>query len=95
MQSTANTNATPLRELEDIEQLKQGNQNAMAILYESYRPPVYSVCLHFNRNAFDAEDLTQDILLDMFRKISTLRGDAKFGTWLYKVALNAARSKAR
>ena len=95
MPAAANTTASKTCEREAIEQVKKGNPAGMASLYELYQPRIYSLCLRYTSNAFDAEDLTQDIFIHLLRKIGTFRGEADFRTWLYKVVLNAARLFAR
>ena len=95
MQLQLNSAAAKKHEKEAIDKVKRGDIAGMARLYELYRPRVYSLCFRHVRNAFDAEDLTQDIFIQLFRKIATFRGEAEFKTWLYKVVLNAARLHAR
>jgi RNA polymerase sigma-70 factor, ECF subfamily len=50
--------------------------------------PEFILCAWFTGNTSDAEDLAQEVFLQVYRKISTFRGDAKFGSWLYRVAMN-------
>lgn len=95
MQLRVNVPADKKREKEAIDRVKRGDLGGMEQLYEFYRPQVYSLCFRHTRNAFDAEDLTQDIFVKLFQKIATFRGEAEFGTWLYKVVLNAVRLRAR
>ena len=95
MRAPANTTANKVCEREAIEQVKNGNPAGMAFLFELYQPRIHSLCFRYTTNAFDAEDLTQDIFIHLFRKIGTFRGEAEFRTWLYKVVLNAARLHAR
>ena len=87
--------AAGMSESEAIEKSKVGDPSGMTRLCELYRPRIYSLCFRFSKNAFDADDLTQDVFIQLFRKIGTFRGDAEFRTWLYKVVLNAARLHAR
>jgi len=77
-------------EAEAIEKARNGDVTGYESLYYSHRSRVYSLCLRFTGNASDAEDLAQEVFLQMYRKISTFRGDAKFGSWLYRVAVNLA-----
>lgn len=56
---------------------------------------IYAQCLRFLHNAADAEDLTQEVFLLLYRKIATYRGDAAFSTWLHRVTLNAALMRIR
>jgi RNA polymerase sigma-70 factor (ECF subfamily) len=55
-----------------------------------YAPRVYSVARRMLNNDADAEDVTQDVLLQMLRKAHTFRGEAAFPTWLHRVTVNAA-----
>lgn len=75
-------------EAEAIEKARNGDVRGYESLYHSHRSRVYSLCLKFTGNASDAEDLAQEVFLQVYRKISTFRGDAKFGSWLYRVAMN-------
>jgi RNA polymerase sigma-70 factor, ECF subfamily len=85
LDSTLNTETS---EAEAIEKAKKGDVCGYETLYHLHQRRIYSLCLRATSNVFDAEDLTQDVFLQMYRKLSTFRGDAKFGSWLYRVALN-------
>jgi RNA polymerase sigma-70 factor (ECF subfamily) len=78
-----------LAEPEAIRRAQDGDAAAFEFLYKSYSKRVYSVCLRMLKNTPDAEDLTQQIFLRLFRKIGTFRGDSRFSTWLHRVAINA------
>ncbi len=71
-----------------IQEYLIGYNNSLGILYTRYYPKVYQKCLSFTKNADDAFDLTQDILIKAFTKISTFKGNSKFSTWLYSIAQN-------
>jgi RNA polymerase sigma-70 factor (ECF subfamily) len=75
-------------EAEAIEKARNGDVTGYESLYHLHRSRVYSLCLRFTGNASDAEDLAQEVFLQVYRKISTFRGDAKFGSWLYRVVVN-------
>jgi RNA polymerase sigma-70 factor (ECF subfamily) len=77
-----------LTELEVIERAQGGNAAAFESLYKSHVKQVYSVCLRMLRNTADAEDLTQHIFLQVFRKIRTFRGESGFSAWLHRVTVN-------
>jgi RNA polymerase sigma-70 factor (ECF subfamily) len=49
---------------------------------------IYSLCLRMTNNAAEAEDLAQDAFLQVFRKLSSFRGDSALSTWLYRIAVN-------
>lgn len=65
------------------------------VLYEHYRRKVFCWCLRIARNPEDAEDLTQDAFLLLFRKIDTFRGESTFSTWLYRLVTNVGLMRLR
>ena len=75
--------------LEPIVQLAAaGDIGAFEELYRMHNRRVYSLCLRMTRNASDAEDLTQDVFVQLFRKLKTFRGESLFTTWLHKLTVN-------
>ncbi|TND09339.1 MAG: RNA polymerase sigma-70 factor, ECF subfamily [Bacteroidetes bacterium] len=74
----------------DIDALKRGDETAFRELFEAYRDRVYNTVLGFVGSEADAEDLTQDVFIEVFRSVARFRGDSKISTWLYRVAVNAA-----
>lgn len=77
-----------------IQDYLKGNNHSLGILYNRYYSKVYQKCLSFTKNTDDAFDLTQDILMRAFSKISTFKGNSKFSTWLYAIAHNYCISSA-
>jgi RNA polymerase sigma-70 factor, ECF subfamily len=77
-----------LSEEEAITQAQLGDGTAFEYLYNTHYGRVYGMCLRMLRNPPEAEDLTQQAFLQVFRKIGTFRGEAGFGTWLYRVTAN-------
>ena len=75
-------------EAELIERAKLGNAQAFQALYDKHKRRVYSLCLRMTGNMAEAEDLTQEAFLQLFRKISTFRGESAFSTWLHRLAVN-------
>jgi len=67
---------------------KRGDAAGFDYLYKAYGARVYSVCLRMIRNPAEAEDLTQQTFLQLFRKIGTFRSEAQFSTWLHRVTVN-------
>ena len=63
--------------------------------YKIYRRRVYTKCLHMVGNEAEAEDLTQEVFLQLFRKMDSFRGESTFGTWLYRVAVNVVLMRLR
>jgi RNA polymerase sigma-70 factor (ECF subfamily) len=64
-------------------------------IYEKHAPRVYNLARRLLGNAPDAEDVTQDVFLQVVRNLPTFRGEAAFSTWLYRVAVNAALAYRR
>ncbi|HUY82407.1 MAG TPA: RNA polymerase sigma factor [Acidobacteriaceae bacterium] len=75
-------------ELEAIANAQKGDPKAFEMLYALHKRRVYSLCLRMLGNIAEAEDLTQEAFLQLFRKISTFRGDSAFSTWLHRLAVN-------
>ncbi|MBI3950960.1 MAG: RNA polymerase sigma factor [Acidobacteria bacterium] len=65
-----------------------GDRIAFEELYEAHWPRVYSICLKMLGNIADAEDMAQEIFIQLYRKIDTFRGESAFTTWLHRVAVN-------
>lgn len=64
-------------------------------VFRDYAPRVYNMARRMLGNDADAEDVTQDVLLQVVRKLDTFRGDAAFPTWLHRVTVNAALAHRR
>lgn len=84
-----------LSEAEAIERAKQGDADAFQALYDLHKRRVYSLCLRMTANAAEAEDLTQEAFLQLFRKIGTFRGESAFSTWLHRMAVNVVLMRLR
>ena len=77
-----------LIEAEVIERAKQGDAEAFETLYNLHKRRVYSLCSRMTANTVEAEDLTQETFLQLFRKIGTFRNESAFSTWLHRMAVN-------
>src|SRR6266568_5637966 len=75
-------------DLDLVKRAQQGDADAFASLFHSHKARIYSVCLRMTNNTAEAEDLTQDAFLQVFRKLLTFRGDSALSTWLYRIAVN-------
>lgn len=75
-------------EAELIEKAKQGDAQAFQGLYDKHKRRVYSLCLRMTSNTAEAEDLTQEAFLQLYRKIGTFRGESAFSTWLHRLSVN-------
>jgi RNA polymerase sigma-70 factor, ECF subfamily len=83
------------REAQAIEEAKQGSGDAFEYLYQLHKRRIYSLCLRMTGDPADAEDLTQEAFLQMFRKIGTFRGESAFSTWLHRLAVNLVLMRLR
>ena len=66
----------------------RGNMTAFEEIYKRHHRRVYSVCLRMLQNVSEAEDLTQDVFIQLYRKIGSFRGDSAFTTWLHRMTVN-------
>ena len=79
-----------------VERAKNGDITAFGELYTLYKTPVYNLCFRLTKGAAaDAEDLTQEVFLQVFRKVNSFRSEAAFGSWLYRVSTNIAMMHLR
>lgn len=65
-----------------------GDMVAFEEVYQRHHRRVYSICLRMLQNAYEAEDLTQDVFIQLYRKIGSFRGDSAFTTWLHRMTVN-------
>jgi RNA polymerase sigma-70 factor (ECF subfamily) len=72
-----------------------GDADAFATLFHTHKPRVYSLCLRMTNNTAEAEDVTQEAFLQVFRKLSTFRGDSALSTWLHRIAVNTVLMRFR
>lgn len=78
-----------------VSRAQKGDEEAFAALFEMHKKRVYSLCLFMTADVATAEDLTQEVFIQVFRKISTFRGDAAFSTWLHRIAVNTVLMSRR
>lgn len=75
-------------ETETLARAQAGDHYAFAQIYSLHKRRIYSLCLRMVGSIAEAEDLTQEVFLQLHRKISTFRGDSAFSTWLHRMAIN-------
>lgn len=88
MGSLSNPGADLGAENDLIARAQRGEEAAFAALFEAHKRRVFSLCYRVTRSSPDAEDLTQEAFLKLFRKISTFRGESTFSTWMHRLVLN-------
>jgi RNA polymerase sigma factor (sigma-70 family) len=88
-----------LNELELIQQLRDGDELAFKSLVGAYQDMVYNTALGIVQNAEDAEDVAQEVFIQVYRSIDQFKGDARLSTWIYRItttkALDHIRSRRR
>jgi RNA polymerase sigma-70 factor (ECF subfamily) len=72
---------------EYIEDLKNGDRQAFTQLVDTYKNRVFNTILSVIQQQQDAEDLTQEVFIQVFNSISTFRGEAKLSSWIYKISI--------
>jgi RNA polymerase sigma factor (sigma-70 family) len=77
-------------ELELVRRAAAGDAHAFSTLVSAHRERTWAVCLRITGHRHDAEDALQDALTAAWRNLSSYRGEARFGTWLHRIAANAA-----
>ena len=85
------------KELEEalVQELQGGNLEAFDKIVKLYQKKIYALSFNLTRNAMDAQDVTQEVLLTLFRKINTFQGKSAFSSWVYRITLNASYMKLR
>jgi RNA polymerase sigma-70 factor (ECF subfamily) len=78
-----------LTDLELAQASAAGDVSAFEELYQRHQRKVYSLCLRMLSNVPDAEDVTQEVFIQLYRKSGTFRGTASLSTWLYRLTVNA------
>lgn len=80
---------------EAIRLAQRGDPAAFEILYRRHSRRVFGVCLRMAGNRSEAEDLTQETFLTVFRKIQSFRGESAFSTWVHRVTVNTVLMRFR
>ena len=82
--------------LSDVIQLAQrGDVGAFELIYRLHCRRVYTLCLRMVKDPGEAEDLTQEAFMQLFRKIHTFRGEAAFSSWLHRLTANIVLMRLR
>ncbi len=78
-----------------VERLRGQDEQALAELSSLYGAKIYQLAFRYMRNHEDAEEVVQDVLLKVFRKIELFRGDSALSSWVYRITFNTAMSRLR
>lgn len=77
-----------MEEIEIIEELKRRNTAVFSQLIDNYQQKVFGTCISFVPNKEDAEDLVQEVFLEIYNSIDKFKGNSKLSTWIYRITTN-------
>ena len=78
-----------------VRDFQNGNLKAYDKIVEIYQKKIYGLSFNLTRNQMDAQDVTQEVLLTLFRKIKLFQGKSAFSSWVYRITVNASYMKLR
>jgi len=78
-----------------VRRARKGDRRAFEQLYRAHVGQVYGLCLRMTGQPAEAEDCAQEAFIQAWRKLAQFRGDAAFGTWLHRIAVNAVLARRR
>ena len=78
-----------------IEKLKQGDEEAFKTIVDTWQNMVYNTAIGIVQQAEDAEDITQEVFVQVYQSVSSFKGDSKFSTWLYRIAITKSLDHER
>ena len=78
-----------------IARLQAGDDTAVQELADRYRSRIFQLAMRYMKNREDAEEVTQDVLMKVYRKIGAFRGDSALSSWIYRITFNTAMSRLR
>src|SRR5690349_8918150 len=78
-----------------VERLRAGDASAVNDLSQRYGAKIFQLAFRYMKNREDAEEVAQDVLLKVFKKIKAFRGDAQLSSWIYRITFNTAMSRLR
>ena len=91
----SSTTPTLTADQELLARLQAGDERALGDLADAYSSKIYQLAFRYLRNKEDAEEITQDVLFKVYRKVDAFRGDAQLSSWIYRITFNAAMSRLR
>lgn len=84
-----------LNEQEIIKNLKEGDASAFKFLVNYFQKKIYNTCLSLLQNTEDAEDVTQEVFLSVYKSIQQFKGESKLYTWVYRIAITKSLEHIR
>ncbi len=77
-------------ESEIIQAIAKGDKNSFSMLYERFSEKVYNTGLSYTKNKEDAEEITQDVFVKIYKSAATFKGESSLNTWIYRIAVNTS-----
>ncbi len=77
-------------EIEVIQDIAGGRGQAFKMLYDGYSEKVYNTALSYTKNHEEAEEITQDVFVKIFKSASTFRKESSVNTWIYRIVVNTS-----
>lgn len=84
-----------MEDLEIVHSLKAGDADAFRMVVDKYQKLVLNCAFKFLRNRESAEDLTQEVFLEVFESIHAFRGDSQLSTWIYRIAVTKSLNRLK
>jgi len=84
-----------LSDQELIKQLKEGNESAFKTIVEKWQDMVFNTCMGLVQDANDAEDVAQEVFIQVYESVEQFKGESKFSTWLYRIAVTKSLDHLR
>ena len=84
-----------MNDFENITKLQEGSEQAFKELVDKYQKLVFNTCFGIVHNKVDAEDIAQEVFIEVFRSVHKFRADSKVSTWLYRIAVNRSLNHIR
>ncbi|MDP2578146.1 MAG: sigma-70 family RNA polymerase sigma factor [Gemmatimonadota bacterium] len=78
-----------------VRRAQRGDATAFERLYQEHHTRIYALCLRMMRDADLAEELTQDVFVRLYERLSSFRGASSFATWLHRLAVNVVLNHLR
>ena len=79
-----------INESEIIQAIARGGKQQFAKLYDHFSDRVYNTALSYSKNAEDAEEITQDVFVKIFKNAASFQGNAALSTWIYRITVNTS-----
>lgn len=84
-----------MTDIEVIKLILLGDKEKFRLIVEQYQQMVFRTCMGFLHNKDDADDLTQDVFIQVYKFLPRFKGESAFSTWIYRIAVNTSLNKIR